>query len=50
MSIYLHLNNKFKIAKKNFPNSPEDFEDGFEKILGLGAHSIEISPRLFIRI
>jgi hypothetical protein len=41
-SIYFHLENKFKIAKKDIPNRLEDFADGLEKIFGLGAQFIEI--------
>ena len=41
-SIYFHLENKFKIAKKDIPYRLEDFADGLEKIFGLGAHFIEI--------
>jgi hypothetical protein len=42
LSIYFHLENKFKVAKNDIPNCPEDFADGLEKIFGLGAHFIEI--------
>lgn len=41
-AIYFHLENKFKIAKKDIPYRLEDFADGLEKIFGLGAHFIEI--------
>jgi hypothetical protein len=41
-AIYFHLENKFKIAKKDIPCRLEDFTDGLEKIFGLGAHFIEI--------
>ena len=41
-SIYFHLEDKFKIAKKDIPYRLEDFTDGLEKIFGLGAHFIEI--------
>ena len=41
-AIYFHLENKFKIAKKDMPYRLEDFADGLEKIFGLGAHFIEI--------
>jgi len=41
-SIYFHLENKFKIAKKDIPYKLEDFADGLEKIFGLGARFIEI--------
>jgi hypothetical protein len=41
-AIYFHLENEFKIAKKDIPYRLEDFTDGLEKIFGLGAHFIEI--------
>jgi adenylyl- and sulfurtransferase ThiI len=41
-SIYFHIENKFKIAKKDIPYSLKDFADGLEKIFGLGAQFIEI--------
>jgi hypothetical protein len=41
-AIYFHLENKFKIAKKDIPYRLEDFANGLEKIFGLGAHFIEI--------
>jgi len=41
-SIYFHLEKRFKIAKEDIPRQLEDFEDGLEKIFGLGAHFIEI--------
>jgi hypothetical protein len=41
-AIYFHLEDKFKIAKKDIPHRLEDFTDGLEKIFGLGAHFIEI--------
>jgi hypothetical protein len=41
-SIYFHLENKFKIAKKDIPYHLKDFTDGLEKIFGLGAQFIEI--------
>jgi len=41
-SIYFHLENRFKIAKKDIPSQLEDFAEGLEKIFGLGAHFIEI--------
>jgi hypothetical protein len=41
-SIYFHLENKFKISKKDIPYRVEDFTNGIEKIFGLGAHFIEI--------
>jgi hypothetical protein len=41
-AIYFHLENKFKIAKKDIPYRLEDFAGGLEKIFGLGAHFIEI--------
>jgi hypothetical protein len=41
-AIYFHLENKFKIAKKDVPYHLEDFANGLEKIFGMGAHFIEI--------
>jgi len=41
-SIYFHLEDRFKIAKKDIPKRLGDFADGLEKIFGLGAHFIEI--------
>jgi adenylyl- and sulfurtransferase ThiI len=41
-SIYFHLENKFKVAKKDIPSHVKDFEDGLEKIFGIGAKFIEI--------
>jgi hypothetical protein len=41
-SIYFHLENKFKIAKRDIPNRLKDFTKGLEKIFGLGAQFIEI--------
>ena len=41
-AIYFHLENEFKIAKKDIPYRLEDFANGLEKIFGLGAHFIEI--------
>ena len=41
-AIYFHLEDSFKIAKKDIPYRLEDFTDGLEKIFGLGAHFIEI--------
>ena len=42
-STYFHLEHKFKITRVNIPNNLEDFEDGLEKIFGVGAKYIEIS-------
>lgn len=41
-AIYFHLENKFKIPKKDIPNRIEDFASGLEKIFGVGARFIEI--------
>jgi len=41
-AIYFHLKNKFKITKNDVPYHVEDFENGLEKIFGLGARFIEI--------
>jgi hypothetical protein len=42
LSIYFHLENRFKVAKNEIPYRLQDFADGLEKIFGLGAHFIEI--------
>lgn len=41
-SIYYHLEDKFKLSKKEIPRRIGDFVNGIEKIFGLGAHFIEI--------
>jgi hypothetical protein len=41
-AIYYHLEDKFKITKNEIPKRLKDFEDGLEKIFGLGARFIEI--------
>ncbi|HEY4674714.1 MAG TPA: hypothetical protein VIH48_01525 [Candidatus Bathyarchaeia archaeon] len=41
-AIYFHLEGKFKITKNEIPNRLEDFDDGIEKIFGLGAKFLEI--------
>jgi len=41
-SIYFHLQSKFKITKQDIPQHLEDFENGLEKIFGLGAQFLEI--------
>ena len=41
-AVYFHLENKFKIRKKDIPYDIENFTDGIEKIFGLGAKFIEI--------
>ncbi|HVP92879.1 MAG TPA: hypothetical protein VMS94_03960 [Acidobacteriota bacterium] len=42
LSIYFHLENRFKVTKNEIPNRLQDFADGLEKIFGVGAHFIEI--------
>ena len=42
LSIYFHLENKFRVAKDEIPNRLTAFTSGLEKIFGLGAHFIEI--------
>lgn len=42
LSIYFHLENRFKVAKNEIPYRLQDFADGLEKIFGIGAHFIEI--------
>jgi hypothetical protein len=41
-AIYFHLEDQFKITKKEIPYHLEDFTGGLEKIFGLGARFIEI--------
>lgn len=41
-AIYYHLENKFKIAKKDIPSRLQDFINGLEGIFGLGANFILI--------
>jgi len=41
-AIYFHLENKFRIAKKDIPSHLDGFESGLAKIFGAGAKFIEI--------
>lgn len=41
-AIYFHLENKFRVVKKEIPDHLEGFEAGLEKIFGVGAKFIEI--------
>ncbi len=41
-SIYFHIENNSKIAKRDIPYRIKDFADGLEKIFGLGAKFLEI--------
>jgi hypothetical protein len=41
-SIYFHLETKFGVARDNIPYNIEDFEDGLEKIFGVGSRFLEI--------
>ena len=41
-STYFHIENKFKVARKDIPENLEEFQDGLEKIFGAGARFIEI--------
>jgi hypothetical protein len=41
-SIYFHIMNQFKVARKEIPESLEEFQGGLEKIFGAGALFIEI--------
>jgi hypothetical protein len=41
-SIYFHIENKFKVARKEIPQNLEEFQGGLEKIFGAGAQFIEI--------
>ena len=42
-STYFHLEHKFKISRNQIPSHLKGFEDGLEKIFGVGANYIEIS-------
>jgi hypothetical protein len=41
-SIYFHVENEFKVARKDMPENLEEFQEGLEKIFGAGARFIEI--------
>ncbi|MBN1357337.1 hypothetical protein JW988_01075 [Candidatus Bathyarchaeota archaeon] len=41
-SIYFHLENQFKVARKEIPKNLGEFQVGLEKIFGAGAQFIEI--------
>jgi hypothetical protein len=41
-SIYFHIENQFKVARKEIPENLEEFQGGLEKIFGAGALFIEI--------
>ena len=41
-AIYFHLETKFKISRKDIPNSLDEFENGLEKIFGAGTRYLEI--------
>jgi len=41
-SIYFHLENKFKITRSDIPCRLDDFEDGLQKIFGVGNRFLEI--------
>jgi len=41
-SIYFHLETKFKVAKTDIPDQLEGFEEGLEKIFGIGSRFLEI--------
>lgn len=51
-SIYYHLEEKFRIPRKDIPNRIEDFAEGLEKIFGIGARFLEIMimKKLYDRI
>jgi hypothetical protein len=42
ISIYYHLEKTFKLPKRDIPCHLQDFEDGLERIFGVGAKYIEI--------
>jgi len=41
-SIYYHLEEKFKLPRKEIPKRIGDFAEGLEKIFGIGARFLEI--------
>jgi hypothetical protein len=41
-AIYFHLQNRFKVEKKDIPKNLRSFETGLERIFGAGAKFIEI--------
>jgi hypothetical protein len=41
-SIYFHIENQFKVARKEIPENLAEFQGGLEKIFGAGALFIEI--------
>ncbi|MEM2947839.1 MAG: hypothetical protein QXN96_06360 [Candidatus Bathyarchaeia archaeon] len=41
-SIYYHLEEKFRIPRKEIPNRVKEFAEGLEKIFGIGARFLEI--------
>ena len=41
-SIYFHIENQFKVPRKEIPKNLEEFQGGLEKIFGAGAQFIEI--------
>ena len=42
VAIYFHLENTFRIKKREIPFRIDDFSDALEKIFGLGARHLEI--------
>ena len=40
--IYFHIENQFKVPRKEIPKNLEEFQGGLEKIFGAGAQFIEI--------
>ena len=41
-AIYYHLEDKFKIARRDIPRRLGDFQDGLEKIFGSGSSFLQI--------
>lgn len=41
-SIYFHMENQFKVPRKEIPQNLGEFQGGLEKIFGVGAQFIEI--------
>jgi hypothetical protein len=42
VAIYFHLENTFRIKKREIPFRVDDFSDALEKLFGLGARHLEI--------
>jgi len=52
IAMYFHLENTFKIKKREIPDRIDEFQDALEKLLGLGARHLEIMfmKNLYVKI